>query len=66
MWPFPNASEKDANYVKQAAEEVFGKRNFGTVEFENFNKAWFVRVTSDRDMEDMPSLMIEFINRRLR
>jgi hypothetical protein len=46
MLPYENASEKTSKEVKERAEEKFGEQNFGTVEFDNFNKAWWIRVKS--------------------
>lgn len=48
MWPYPNATAAAIRTAKESAEKMCGPRNFGTVEFDNFNKAWFFRVKAER------------------
>jgi len=48
------------------ATEAFGKRNFGTMEFDNFNTAWYIRIKKRMDDADMPQKMIRFMTEQLK
>eukprot|EP00041_Stephanoeca_diplocostata_P039357 m.1618112 g.1618112 ORF g.1618112 m.1618112 type:complete len:2175 (-) comp25376_c1_seq2:5314-11838(-) len=65
MWPYNRATLRKALEVKSIATRYFGADNFGTIQFDNFNKAWFVRIKEELDGPEMPKNMVDFVHKCL-
>lgn len=66
MKPYPGANTIKCAEAAIKASESFGPSNFGTMEFDNFNSAWFIRVQSQLDGPDTPTKIISFIADQLK
>lgn len=65
MWPYNRATLRKALEVESTATRYFGADNFGTIQFDNFNKAWFVRIKEELDGPEMPKNMVDFVHKCL-